>query len=282
MAAQLRSKRITFSTLAIHIALICVTLVALFPVLWMLLASIKPPNESFGTIGSMVTRAPTVSNYVSVAGLFPLVRNFFNSVVVSVSGTLVTVFLCSLAGFAFAKYEFPGRDALFLFLLATMMIPPETGVIPVFVIMRRFGLINNLLALILPRAATAVGIFYMRQYIAEFPTEVMEQARIDGCRDFRIYWQIVIPVITPALASWSILALIARWNDFFWPLIFMRSKEMFTLMVSISLLPVSEGLSTPWPVIMAGTSIAVIPLILAYLVLTRFQKGELTSGAVKG
>nr|WP_245540046.1 carbohydrate ABC transporter permease [Sediminispirochaeta bajacaliforniensis] len=264
------------------VALIIVVVVSLFPVCWMLLTALKPVSESFSTLGSIIPNKPTFANFPSVMQLFPMGRNFFNSVVVSIVGTATTLFFCSLAGFAFAKFDFPAKNFLFAFLLATMMIPPEASVIPVFIIIRKLGWVNNLLALIVPRAATAVGIFYMRQYISAFPTELLEQARIDGCRDFGIYWKIVLPVIRPAIASWAVLALIARWNDFFWPLIFMRSKEMYTLMVSIALLPVSEGLSTPWPVIMAGTSMAVVPIIIMYVMLTRFQLAELSAGAVKG
>jgi ABC-type glycerol-3-phosphate transport system permease component len=163
-----------------------------------------------------------------------------------------------------------------------MMVPPEAGVVPIFIIMRALGWINNLLSLIVPTAATAIGIFYMRQYITSFPNEVMEQARLDGCSEFRIYWNIVVPVVAPALAAWASLAFIARWNDFFWPLLFMRSREMYTLMVAISILPVSEGLSTPWPVIMAGATLSVAPLILIYFVLQRFQQSGLALGATKG
>ena len=221
-------------------------------------------------------------NYEAVAGLLPLARNTLNSFIVATAGTLSTVFLCSLAGFAFAKYSFPGRDFLFLFLLATMLIPPEVGIVPTFLIMRRLRWINTYWALIVPRAATAIGIFYMRQYIAGFPTEILEQGRLDGCGEFRVYWQLVLPSISPALAAWATISFIARWNDFMWPLLLMRSKQMYTLMVSISVLPVSEGLSTPWPVIMAGSTIAVLPLICIYFVLQRFQVSGLMLGAVKG
>ncbi|MCB0044669.1 MAG: carbohydrate ABC transporter permease [Caldilineaceae bacterium] len=257
-------------------------LVSAFPLFWMVSASLKPPSESFAGINAFIPQDPTFANYARVAQLVPMARNFVNSVIVAGVGMAVTVFLCSLAGYAFAKFDFPGKNALFLLLLATMMVPPEAGVVPLFAIMRALGWINNLLALIVPNAATAIGIFYMRQYISSFPSEIMEQARIDGAGDFRIYWQIVLPVITPALAAWASLAFIARWNDFFWPLLFLRSKEMYTLMVSISVLPVSEGLSTPWPVIMAGTTIAVAPLVVIYLVLQSFQREGLALGAVKG
>ncbi len=256
--------------------------IAAFPLIWMASTSLKLPSESFGSLSTFFPQSPTLQNYHQVAQLVPMGRNLLNSIIVAGAGTIITVFLCSLAGFAFAKFSFPGKEALFLLLLVTMMVPPEAGVVPLFAIMRALGWINNLLSLIVPTAATAIGIFYMRQYISSFPTEVMEQARIDGCGDFRIYWQIVLPVITPALGAWASLAFIARWNDFFWPLLFLRSKEMYTLMVAISVLPVSEGLSTPWPTIMAGTTIAVTPLIIAYLLLQSLQKEGLAMGAVKG
>jgi ABC-type glycerol-3-phosphate transport system permease component len=267
---------------AVRLVLILWCAISVFPLLWMAGTSLKPVSEGIGGLGSMIPRAPTAENYARVAGLLPLARNTLNSFIVAVLGTLSTVFLCALAGFAFAKYSFPGRDALFLFLLATMLIPPEVGIVPTFLIMRRLHWINTYWALIVPRAATAIGIFFMRQYIVNFPTEIMEQARMDGCREFRIFWRILLPVISPALAAWATISFIARWNDFMWPLLLMRSKEMYTLMVSIAVLPVSEGLSTPWPVIMAGSTIAVLPLLCVYFVLQRFQVSGLMLGAVKG
>jgi ABC-type glycerol-3-phosphate transport system permease component len=266
----------------VYALLLIWAVLAIFPLFWMMSVSLKPTTESFGGLSTILPQEPTFRNYQHVANLLPLGRNTLNSLIVATVGTLVTVFLCSLAGFAFAKYEFPGRSGLFLLLLATMMVPPEAAVVPIFAIMRALGWINNLLSLIVPTAATAIGIFYMRQYITGFPNEIMEQGRLDGCSEFRIYWNLVLPVVTPALAAWASLAFIARWNDFFWPLLFMRSREMYTLMVAISVLPVSEGLSTPWPVIMAGTTISVVPLILIYLFLQRYQRGDLVAGATKG
>ena len=116
----------------------------------------------------------------------------------------------------------------------------------------------------------------------DVPDEIIESARIDGCHDFKIYTSIVMPIIKPALASWGILTVIARWNDFFWPLLYLRKQAKYTLMVTISLLPVSEGLSTPWPVILAGTTLVIIPIIILYLILERFQKAGMMEGAVKG
>lgn len=266
----------------VYLLLLLWAVLAIFPLFWMISISFKPAGESLSGLAGILPQSPTLWNYERVSALLPLGRNTLNSFVVATVGTLITVFLCSLAGFAFAKYEFPGKNLLFFLLLATMMVPPEAGVVPIFIIMRSLGWINNLLSLIVPTAATAIGIFYMRQYITSFPNEVMEQARLDGCSEFRIYWNIVVPVVAPALAAWSSLAFIARWNDFFWPLLFMRSREMYTLMVAISTLPVSDGLSTPWPVIMAGATLAVLPLIVVYFLLQRYQRGDLALGATKG
>lgn len=277
MRLRLKPVRIV---LYLILALACV--LAVFPMFWMVTMAIKPTNESFDTLATMLPRKPTLANFHRVTELIPLWRNFLNSVIVSFAGMITTVFFCSLAGFAFAKYDFPGKEPLFILMIATMMIPPVTHIIPVFLIMRKLGLINNLLSLIVPKIATAIGIFYMRQYITSFPRSVMEQARIDGCGEFKIYWRIVIPVITPALAAWGSIALIARWNELLWPLLFMRTREMFTLMVAISILPVTEGLSTPWPVIMAGTTTSVLPLIILYFILQKFQIAGLMAGATKG
>ena len=266
--------------LYVFVAVWC--MIALFPLLWMASTSLKPVTEPIGGLGAMLPKAPTLANYARVSEVLPLARNTLNSLIVASLGTVITVFLCSLAGFAFAKYNFPGKNALFYLLLATMMIPVEAGIVPTFIIMRRLGWINTYQALIVPRAATAIGIFYLRQYIVSYPSELIEQGRIDGCSEFRIYWQLVMPVVAPALAACGSLAFIARWNDFMLPLLLMRSKDMYTLMVAISVLPVSEGLSTPWPIIMAGTCVAVFPLILIYLVLQRFQVAGLALGAVKG
>lgn len=263
------------------IVLVC--LVCLFPIVWIVLISVKPVTESMMGISAIIPKGFTLENYKRVLKLIPnLPVNFFNNVFVSLVGTVSTLFFCSLAEFAFAKYEFPGRNFLYLFLLATMMIPQETGVIPLFIIFRKMGLVNSLWGLIIPRLATAVGIFYMTEYMRDVPYEIMEAARMDGCSEFMIYARIVCPIIKPGLASWAMLTMIARWNDFFWPLILLRNSKKYTLMVAISLLPASDGLSTPWPTIIAGVSIAVFPVLIAYIIIQRFQVVNVAAGAVKG
>lgn len=270
------------ASFAVHGTLIMISLICILPILWMCLISIKPTSESISGFQSIWIANPTLSNFNKLFSMIPVAANFFNSVFTTVMGTVTSLFFCSLAGFAFAKYKFPGRNFLFCFVIATMLVPPEVGAVPLFVIMKKLNLINSLWSLVIPRIATAVGIFYMHQYISDVPDELIEAAKIDGCRDFGIFQRIILPVIKPALASWASVTLIARWNDFFWPLLFLRKQVKYTLMVTISLLPVSEGLSTPWPVILSGTTLVIIPIIVLYLILQTFQKAGMMAGAVKG
>lgn len=273
-------KRLT--GIAVHLIMAVIVVVCLFPVLWMCIISIKTVGESITGFNALRVETPTLANYRRLFELIPLGQNLYNSLFTTILGTVTSLFFCALAGFAFAKYRFPGREALFYFVIATMMITPEVGSVPLFIIMRKIGMINSLWSLIIPRIATAVGIFYMRQYIMDVPDEIVEAARIDGCSEFGIFARVVVPVIKPALASWASLTVIARWNDFFWPLLFLRKTSKYTLMVSVSMLPTSDGLSTPWQVVLAGTTLVIVPSILLYLVMQMFQKEGLTAGAVKG
>ena len=275
-----KKKMITSAVL--HMLLLLIVSVCLFPILWMCLISVKSTTESLTGFHSLWVYEPTLKNFERLFEMIPVLQNTFNSVFTTLAGTVTSLFFCALAGFAFAKYRFPGRNILFYTVIATMLVPPEVGAVPLFIIMRHLGLINSLWSLVIPRIATAVGIFYMNQYISDVPDELVEAARIDGCGDFKIFTSVILPVIKPAMASWASVTLIARWNDFFWPLLYLRKQAKYTLMVTISLLPVSEGLSTPWPVILAGTTLVIIPIIVLYLLLQTMQRGGSFAGAVKG
>ena len=268
--------------LLVYLLMAVIVVICLFPVVWSCIISIKSVGEKVSGFSALTISQPTLANYERLFELLPIWQHLGNSVFTSVMGTLTTLFFCSLAGFAFAKYRFPARNALFYFVVATMTIPAEVGSIPLFLIMRNLDLINNLWSLILPRLATAVGVFYLRQYMREVPDEILEAARIDGCRDFGIFVRVVCPIVKPALASWASLTLIARWNDFFWPLLFLNKSSKYTLMVSVSMLPLSDGLATPWQVILSGTTLVIVPSIVIYLFMQTFQKEGATAGAVKG
>ena len=276
-----RTKQNLFKVLLYVLAAVLV-FVCLFPVVWSCIISIKSVGEKISGFNALTIEHPTLANYKRLFQLIPVGQHLYNSVFTSVIGTVTTLFFCSIAGFAFAKYRVPCRDFLFYFVVATMTIPAEVGAVPLFLIMKKMNLINNLWSLILPRFATAVGVFYLRQYIMEVPDEILEAARIDGCSDMGIFFRIVCPIIKPALASWASLTLIARWNDFFWPLLYLNKTSKYTLMVSVSMLPLSDGLATPWQVILSGTTFVIIPSIVMYLIMQTFQKEGATAGAVKG
>ena len=277
----MKSKRLA-QGIALHAAMGIVVVICVFPVLWSCVISVKSVGEKVSGFSALAIQNPTLANYARLFQLVPIGQQLGNSVFTAVVGTVTTLFFCALAGFAFAKYQFPYRDALFYFVVATMTIPAEVGAVPLFLIMKEVGLINSLWSLILPRLATAVGVFYLRQYILEVPDDILDAARIDGRRDFGLFWKIVCPVNKPALASWASLTLIARWNDFYWPLLILNKPEKHTLMVSVSTLPLTDGLATPWQVILAGTTLVIVPSVLLYLAMQTFQKAGALEGAIKG
>ncbi len=266
----------------VHVIMIVIVVFALFPVVWSCVISIKSVGEKISGFSALTISNPTLDNYKRLFQLIPIKEQLFNSVFTTLVGTITTMFFCALAGFAFAKYRFPFRDGLFYFVVATMTIPAEVASVPLFLIMKNIGLTNSLWSLILPRLTTAVGVFYLRQYIMDVPDEIIEAARIDGCSDFRIFWRIVCPMIKPALASWASITLVARWNDFFWPLLFLTKRTKQTLMVSVAQLPLADGLATPWQVILAGTTLVIVPSIVIYVLIQSFQKDGAFEGAVKG
>lgn len=251
--------------------------VSLFPLIWMVFASFKDNKELYSSAIKIFPSSINLKHYRFAFAALPLVRNIFNSVFVSSSHALLVVFFSSFAGFAFAKYSFPGRDILFGFMLVTMMIPSELGLVPSFIIMKKFHWINTYYALIIPGAVYPFAIFFMRQYIVTVPNALLDAARIDGCSSFRIYYKIIVPIIKPALATLGIMDFLWTWKDFLWPLIIARTPEMYTLMVALNSMPATK-FATPWGAVMATCTISVIPLIIVFLI---FQK-QFISGIIVG
>jgi ABC-type glycerol-3-phosphate transport system permease component len=204
----------------------------------------------------------------------------FNSVAIASSHTIAVLFFCSLAGYGFAKFRFPGRDVLFAFLIATLMVPGALGLIPAFVVMRTLGWIETWYPLIVPGMANAFGIFWMRQYIeSAIPNDMMDAARIDGAHEFRIYWNIILPVIVPALGALAILTFMGKWNEFQFPLLILKEQSTYTLPVALSTLRSLRG--TEIGVQILGSSIAIIPILIVFIMASRQFMSGLTAGAVK-
>jgi multiple sugar transport system permease protein len=208
-------------------------------------------------------------------------QNFGMSVYVAFVATALSLFLCSLAGFAFAFYEFRFKKAAFAIVIASMMLPPFLGMIPTFMIMDELHWLDEPRALYIPGAAGAFGIFLMRQYISSaIPKEIVESARMDGCGEFRIFWNIVLPLTGPALGTLGLITFIGSWNNFLGPLVVMRSMESYTL--PLALRSMQSPVNTEWGAVMAGSAIAVMPLLVLFVISSKRLIDGLTAGAVRG
>ncbi len=279
---QRRLSQVAFQLVA-HSALLLGSVAFLFPFFWMISASFKSPSELLGSAQSLLPSRITWENYdVAFNTTMPLLRNLCNSLFVSTNYTVLAVFLCSLGGFAFAKFEFPGKKLLFTLMLGTLMVPGVVNIVPNFIVMKTLGWVNTYWALIVPGAANAFGIFFFRQYIkSAVHDELLNAAKIDGCDDFSLYWRIVLPIISPALATMAIMDFISTWNDYMWPLIMLRSPDMYTVIVAIASFP-APRFRRPWGAIMAGSTVSVVPLIVLFLVFQKRIISGITLGSVKG
>jgi multiple sugar transport system permease protein len=211
----------------------------------------------------------------------PFWRNLGWSVYVALLSTALTLLFCSMGGYAFAMFEFRFKQALFLLVMGTMLIPSFLGMIPTFMIMDAFGWIDQPRALYIPGAASAFGIFLMRQFITSaIPRDLVEAARMDGCGELGIYWRIVLPLLKPALGTLGLITFISSWNNFTGPLVVMRSVEMYTF--PLALRSVQSPVDTEWGALMAGSAIAVLPLLVLFVFSSRRLIAGLTAGAVRG
>jgi multiple sugar transport system permease protein len=210
----------------------------------------------------------------------PFWRSLGWSLYVALASTALTLLFCSMGGYAFAMFEFRGKQPLFLLVMGTMLLPSFLGMIPTFMIMDAFGWIDQPRALYIPGAASAFGIFMMRQFIgSSIPKELIEAARMDGCGELGIYWRIVLPLLAPAMGTLGLITFIASWNNFIGPLIVMRSPEMYTL--PLALRSMQSPVNTEWGAVMAGSAIATFPLLVLFAISSRRLIDGLTAGAVK-
>jgi ABC-type glycerol-3-phosphate transport system permease component len=277
---SMRLKKMSTS-LGLYLILIVISVYMIIPFIWMLSTSFKLPQDVFGFPPVLFSERSTLINYQFLFQEKQLLLIVWNTFFVAMSGTLLSLFFCSLGGYGFAKYNFPGRTILFSFLLATMVIPAAVTMVPSFVIMRSFGWYNTFLPLIIPGAANAFGIFFMRQYISSINDELLDAARIDGASEFGIYRRIILPIITPGLTSLGLIFFMASWNNYLGPLIWLKSPDKFTLPLAIFQFGGAVGL-TNFNGQMAMSVISIIPLLIIFLVFQRQFVEGITAGAVKG
>ncbi len=267
---------ITYALLAIG------AVVMLIPFAWMIVASLMQPNEIIARPLSFLPENPSLDAYRGLRDAIPIYRMYANSMIVTFLVTVGILLTSSTAGYGFAKFRFPGRDALFLIVLATMMIPFFVVLIPIFWMIGQWGWINSYQGLIVPHIATAFGIFLMRQYMLSLPDEVLDAARVDGASEFEIYWRIVLPLCTPALGALTILAFVFQWNGFVWPLVVARSDDMWTVPVGLNALRTYASNAQVVNMQMAGATMGVVPLLIVFLALQRYFVRGIALTGVKG
>lgn len=252
--------------------------VTLVPLIWLLAASLKGPDDLFHYL--FFSPRPALTNFRELFREIPFFRFLMNSFFVAGTTVMVQLFFSSLGGFALAKYEFPGKRPIMVLMLATMMIPGQVLMAPLYELIYRLGLVDSYLGLIVPGAVSVFGMFLFRQSMMQIPDELLHAARIDGCSEFRIYWEIALPVSRPMIGAFSLIAFMGSWNSFLWPQIILHNEQRFTLPIALNQM---VGLySQQYGTLMAGTLLSVLPVMLLFLLLQKEFISGLTVGAVKG
>ena len=258
-----------------HLVLIPATVVLIFPFAWLLITSVETPAESLHFPPVLLPHVLRFANYSDALASAPFGRFFLNSAVVAVITVASNLVLCSLAGYAFARFRFLGRTALFIVIMATLMVPFQVTMIPQFIITKWLGVhvlaavgIDHIGALILPNAATAFGIFFLRQFFRTLPLEYEESARVDGASRLKVLWRIVLPLATPALATLAALTFLDSWNNFLWPLIVITSTNQMTLPLGLSTFQGAH--STEWTLVMAANVMTLVPMLVIFFAAQRY------------
>ena len=263
-----------------HVLIYALALTMIFPFVWMVSTSLKPETEVFTWPPRLLPWPPEWSNYPEAWSIAQFGRYFFNTTLVAVSVTGVSLFLNSLAAYAFARLRFSGREALFFLLLATMMIPFQATMIPTFLILEKVGWLDSYLGLTVPGFAGAFGIFMLRQFMLSIPEDLLDAARMDGCTEFRVYRQIMLPLTKPALATLATFTFMGAWNDFILPLIVVKSEEMRTLTLAVAAL--SSGLYVmSFSLMMAAATFVILPVLVVFLLAQRFFTRSIALGGFK-
>ena len=275
----MKRTRIVQSVL-LHAVLTAGALLFLLPIFWLLLSATKPNNVILALPPTLAFGDALGANWAELTDDLPFLRIVANSVGIAVLYTLLATMIAAMGGYALAKFRFAGRAAIFTVILVALTIPFEVRIIPQYILIaRELGLTNTPWAVILPSLANALGIFFMRQNMLAVPSDLLEAARIDGASEGRIFAQVVLPIVRPALAAVGILLLLFQWNDFLWPLLVLTNRDSYTIPVALGTL---VGLTrVSWGGIMVGTAIATLPFLIMFLFLQRYFVAGITAGAVK-
>ena len=264
------------------IFLIAFSVIMLAPFAWMVSTAFKPAHEVLAFPPVWIPKNPTLSNFPKVLQRAPFAQYFINSGIISSTVTLGTLFFCSLGGFAFAHYDFPGRDLIFTMILATLMVPFAVTMIPLYTMMHRLRWLDTYYPLIVPGLSSAFGIFLMRQFMIGIPSDYVDAARIDGCSEFGIYRRIIVPLSKPVFATLGVFTFMGQWNDFLWPLLILKTKEKFTLPIGLAMFRHATYGFAEMNLLMMGAVISTIPVLIIYIFAQRYFVQGLTLSGIKG
>ncbi|TAY83505.1 carbohydrate ABC transporter permease [Rhizobium leguminosarum] len=277
---RIAGRKVTVRSVAIYAIVIAVTLIMLMPFAWMLSASLKLSRDVFAFPIEWIPSEPQWHNYVDIWTKIPLALFIYNTSKLTIIVTLLQLLTSSFAAYAFAKLNFPYKNALFLGYIATIAMPWQVYMVPQFLLMREFGLNNTHLALICLQAFTAFGVFLMRQFYMSIPTELCEAARIDGMNEYQIWARIMLPLSKPALSTLTIFTFVTTWNDFLGPMIYLTKTELKTVQIGLRMF-ISQY-SAEYGLIMAASVVALIPVLVVFLSLQRFFVEGIASTGLKG
>ncbi len=268
------------STASYYTVAIIIGIMAMIPFAWMVSTSLKARGALMSIPIQWIPEEPTLDSYLKVFSKFPFMKTIGNSLVISVTYTVITLISGSMAAFAFAKMRFPKADLLLKIFLATMMIPTQVTIIPLFVVMNKMSLINTYGSVILPSIFRPFAIFLLVQQMRTIPDDFLDAARIDGASNFHVYFKVALPLCAPTLATLSITTFMESWNDYLWPLLMLTDKAKMTLPIALSTL--NGQYSTEYNVLMAGALISMVPIVLIYVFAQKYFQNGMMAGGIKG
>lgn len=264
-----------------YLAMISAVIVIGLPIYWTIIASFKFPEEIYRIPPTWLPLNPTLENYPQAWSAAPFGRYYINSLITTIGGSAFEIFFAVTSAFALAFLRFPGKNLVFIVLLAALMIPQEITIIPNYLTMASLGWVNTYQGIILPGASVAFGTFLLRQAFMALPREVMDAAKVDGAGYLRTLVSIVVPMAQPAIVTMALLSIVSKWNEFLWPLIITNTTDMRTLPIGVYWLRNQEGLSD-WGVVMAGSLFLIVPMMIIFIWAQRYIVDGIATGAVKG
>ncbi|GAA0357088.1 carbohydrate ABC transporter permease [Bacillus horti] len=280
MSREVGVKKWSISRMFIYLFLALISLASLFPFYWMFVMATSPSSAYNSIPPTMIPGSQLVENFQKVLGMIPFFQSMLNTLIVCSVVTVVVLFISSLAGFGFAKFRFPGKNIFFFAILFTMIIPPQLGLIPQYLLVAKAGLLDHLFAAMFLFFLNPLGIFLMRQYINQaVPDELIDAAKLDGCSNFRIYWRVVLPIILPAFATLGIIVFTSVWGEFLWQFTVLRDPSSYTIQVALASMNTAHRVD--FGMLLSGVFWATVPLIVVFLMFNRLFISSIAEGSVK-